>query len=197
MVKSGEQYKVDITDIERQQAFCLSKESLGHGIIKNISDVVFVKPEQFDPAKTREMAQDINKVNHELEGQNRPYLLAGPGRWGSADPWLGIPVQWQDISGVRAIVELRPPEFKADPSQGSHFFQNITSLGIPYVTISEGEARFDLNWLAKQELINETKYLKHVRIDPNILIKINGSDSECLMMVGVAEKPELNLPMLD
>ncbi len=197
MVKSGEHYKVELTDEERSQAFCHSKESLGHGIIKNIADVVFVKPEQFDPAKTTDMARDIHRINHELEGQKRPYLLAGPGRWGSADPWLGIPVQWQDISGVRAIIELRPPEFKADPSQGSHFFQNITSLGIPYITITEGQGRFDLAWLAHQELINETKYLKHVRIRPNILIKINGSESECLMMVDVAEKPELNLPMAD
>lgn len=197
MVKSGEQYKVDLTEEDRQQAFCHSKESLGHGIIKTIADVVFVKPENFDPAKTKEMARDIHKINHELESQDRPYLLAGPGRWGSADPWLGIPVQWQDISGVRALVELRPAEFKADPSQGSHFFQNITSLGIPYITISEGEATFDLAWLAAQEMITETQYLKHVRISPNILIKINGSESECLMMVDVVEKPELNLPMAD
>ncbi len=197
MVKSGEQYKVELSNEERQLAFCHSTESLGHGIIKTIADVVFVKPEQFDPAKTREIALDIHRVNHELESQQRPYLLAGPGRWGSADPWLGIPVQWQNISGVRAIVELRPPEFKADPSQGSHFFQNITSLGIPYITISEGQGRFDLVWLARQELINETQYLKHVRINPNILMKINGSDSECLMLVDVAEKQELNLPMVD
>lgn len=197
MVKSGEQYKVELTNKERQLAFCHSTESLGHGIIKTIADVVFVKPEQFDPAKTRDMALDIHKLNHELESRQRPYLLVGPGRWGSADPWLGIPVQWQNISGVRAIVELRPPEFKADPSQGSHFFQNITSLGIPYITISEGEGRFDLAWLAEQELINETQYLKHVRIKPNILIKINSSDSECLMLVDVAEKQELNLPMVD
>lgn len=197
MVKSGEQYKVELTDEERNQAFCHSKESLGHGIIKNIADVVFVKAEQFDPARTQEMAQDIHELNKELEREKRPYLLVGPGRWGSADPWLGIPVQWQNISGVRAIVELRPPEFKADPSQGSHFFQNITSLGIPYITISEGEGRFDLAWLSQQEVVREREYVKHVRITPNILIKINGSESECLMMVDVAEKIELDVPMAD
>jgi CheY-like chemotaxis protein len=197
MVKSGEQYKVELTHEEREQAFCYSKESLGHGIIKNISDLVFVKPEHFNPAKTMSIAKEIHTINKKLESQKRPYLLAGPGRWGSADPWLGIPVQWQDISAVRAIVELRPPEFKADPSQGSHFFQNITSLGIPYVTISEGEGRFDLDWLARQEVIEETRYLKHVRIIPNILIKINGRDSECLMLVDVAQKQELNLSMVD
>ncbi|MEN8258649.1 MAG: PEP/pyruvate-binding domain-containing protein [Thermodesulfobacteriota bacterium] len=197
MVKSGDLHKVELTDEEREKSFCHSRQSLGHGIIKTISDIVFVKPDHFDPAKTKEMAQEIHVVNGTLEDERRPYLLAGPGRWGSADPWLGIPVQWQNISGVRAIVELRPPEFKADPSQGSHFFQNITSLGIPYVTVSKGEGSFDFDWLATQEVITETTYLKHVRVEPNLVIKIDSSQSECLMLVGAPEKKELELPMLE
>ncbi len=197
MVKSGDLYKIELTDEDRAQAFCHSHQSLGHGIIKNISDIVFVKPEHFDPGKTKEMAQEIHEINGKLEDEERPYILAGPGRWGSADPWLGIPVKWQNISGVRAIIELRPPEFKADPSQGSHFFQNITSLGIPYVTVSEGKGVFDFEWLGAQEVITEKKYVKHVRVDPNVVIKIDSSQSECVMLLGSSEKRELEIPMAD
>jgi CheY-like chemotaxis protein len=197
MVNSGEQYKITFSEAERRQALCHSRECLGHGIMKNIADVVFVRPEQFDPATTREMAHDIRRFNHELEAAGRPYLLVGPGRWGAADPWLGIPVKWRDISGVGAFVELRSPEFMAEPSQGSHFFQNITSLGIPYITISPGLGRFDLDWLARQELVAQTRYVRHVRVMPNLLIKINGVDSECLIRVGEAAGPDRALPRAD
>ncbi|PLX48031.1 MAG: phosphoenolpyruvate synthase/pyruvate phosphate dikinase [Desulfobulbaceae bacterium] len=197
MLKSGEQARVEFTEAERQQAFCHSTECLGHGVFTGIADLIYVKPEHFDPAVTREIAREIHGLNAKLEGLGRPYLLAGPGRWGSADPWLGIPVQWQDIAGVRALVELRPPGFTADPSQGSHFFQNITSLGIPYVTVSEGSGYFDFDRISEQEFITETTYLRHVRVSSHILIKVNGREPECLMLVADHTETKHDLPLAD
>ncbi len=121
-------------------------------------------------------------MNAVLFKEKRPYLLIGPGRWGSADPWLGIPVQWQDISGVGAIVELRNDKIKADPSQGSHFFHNITSMGIPYVTVTEGEDQFDWPWFQRKSIEHETQFLRHVHCKKSFTIKINSKESQCVMV---------------
>ena len=129
------------------------------------------------------MAGEIDKLNAGLVKEKRPYLLIGPGRWGSADRWLGIPVQWRDISGVGAIIELRNETLKADPSQGSHFFQNITSLGIHYITVTENsEDHFNWEWLDSQPASQETTYLRHVRLGKPVTLKINGNTSQCVMI---------------
>jgi hypothetical protein len=128
------------------------------------------------------MAQEIDKLNDGLVKEKRPYLLVGPGRWGSADRWLGIPVQWRNISGVGAIIELRNEKLKADPSQGSHFFQNITSLGIHYITVTENsEDHLDWEWLDSQPASQETTYLRHVRLDKPFTLKIDGKTSQCVL----------------
>ena len=117
--------------------------------------------------------------------EKRPYLLIGPGRWGSADRWLGIPVQWRHISGVGAIIELRNEKLKADPSQGSHFFQNITSLGIHYITVTEGaesEDHFDWEWLNSLPVVQETTFLRHVRLEKPLILKIDGRKSQCVII---------------
>ncbi len=181
MVKVGDNYDVSITDEDKERAFCHSKHALGHGVFDSINDIIVVKPDDFDPAKTVEIAAEINRLNKTMVAEDISYLLAGPGRWGSSDRWLGIPVQWQDISGVRAFIELRVSGFKADPSQGSHFFQNITSLGIPYITINEDEDRLDYDFLLKQELVTETTYLKHIRMKQTLIMKIDGALQECIM----------------
>ena len=144
MVADLETFDVKITPEDVEHAFCFSTQALGNGRNEEICDIVYVKPEDFKPESTAAMAKEIGRLNAELVKQKRSYLLVGPGRWGSADRWLGIPVQWHDISGVGAMIELRSALLKADPSQGTHFFQNITSLGIHYVTVSEGgDDRFD------------------------------------------------------
>jgi hypothetical protein len=108
----------------------------------------------------------------------------GPGRWGPADRWLGIPVRWQDISGISAMIELRNKQLRADPSQGSHFFQNITSLGIPYITVSEDdEDFFDWEWIASLPTAQESSYLRHVRLDQPFTLKIDGKTSQCVMVI--------------
>ncbi|HSL61902.1 MAG TPA: PEP/pyruvate-binding domain-containing protein [Desulfotignum sp.] len=134
--------KVRITHEDKEKAVCYSAHSLGNGEYKNIHDLVYVDPEHFDPAKTVETAREINKINALFNENQKKYVLIGPGRWGSSDRWLGIPVAWNDISNVGVMVETTIESIKADPSQGSHFFQNITSLGIAYITVSDKGADF-------------------------------------------------------
>ena len=126
----------------------------------------------------------IRPLEMELK-EGRPYLLVGPGRWGSADRWLGIPVVWKNISGVRAIVELRNNKIKADPSQGSHFFQNITSLGIHYVTVTEEPESgdyFDWHWVEGLPVVREMRFVRHVRLDRPFMLKIDGRTSGSVMV---------------
>jgi len=131
------------------------------------------------------MAVEVGQINAALLKDKRPYLLVGPGRWGSFDRWLGIPVRWQNISGVGAIIELRNEELKADPSQGSHFFQNITSLGIHYITVtenSESDDYFDWEWITSLPVVQETTFLRHVRVERPLTLKIDGRKSQCVIL---------------
>ena len=194
MVTGGEKIDVQICDHELDLAFCYSGQCLGHGRFETMADIIFVKPEGFDPAHTKRISLEIGDINRTLADTERPYLLIGPGRWGSADPWLGIPVQWREISGVGAIIETTNDLLRVDPSQGSHFFQNITSLGIPYVTVSEqaestdtGDStdgsgdRLDWQWLMAQEYAYDSEFLRHVVLDKPFVLKCNGKESESVM----------------
>jgi len=174
-------FRVEITAQDRKAAFCRSTQALGNGRDEEIADIVYVKPDAFEANETVRMAEEIDAINGALQKEKRPYLLIGPGRWGSADRWLGIPVQWRNISGVRAMIELRNDKVNADPSQGSHFFQNITSLGIHYITVTEeagSEDYIDWEWLNGQPPHRETTYLRHVRLKSPLLLKIDGRSSE-------------------
>ncbi|MCP4337829.1 MAG: phosphoenolpyruvate synthase/pyruvate phosphate dikinase [Desulfobulbaceae bacterium] len=195
MVTGGEMADVQICDHEKKNAFCYVSQSLGHGSFSDIMDIIYVCPDSFNGAKTREMALEIGEMNRRLLEETRPFLLIGPGRWGSADPWLGIPVQWVDISGVAAIIELRNDKIRADPSQGTHFFQNITSLGIPYLTLNENGLQndgsqddfLDWHWLDQQPLVEKGKYIRHIRLDKPFVLKCDGIKSESVMFQ--MEKP--------
>ncbi len=183
MVSAQDGFAVEITEDEARSAFCISQQALGNGKNDAIRDIVYIKPEAFDPEKTPAMAEEVGRINALLLKEKRPYLLVGPGRWGSYDRWLGVPVQWRHISGVQAIVELRNENLRADPSQGSHFFQNITSLGIFYITVTEGtEDRFEWAWLDEQPPIQETAYLRYVRLPQAICLKVDGRSARCIMM---------------
>ena len=153
------------------------------GCNKEICDIVFVNPDGFDPARTVDIATEIGRMNRQLVQQQRKYLLIGPGRWGSADCWLGIPVKWNDISGVGAIIETTIENFKADPSQGSHFFHNITSLGISYLTNSQNGSDFiDWKWLQSLPAAEKTTYLHHVKLDNPLTVKIDGKNSKAVIL---------------
>jgi CheY-like chemotaxis protein len=172
-----------ITEEEKKTALCYSSSALGFPRHDEIRDIVFVKPEDFDPANTMEIADEIGQINEKLIRQKRKYLLVGPGRWGSADRWLGIPVRWNDIAGVGAMVEASMQKLKADPSQGSHFFHNIISLGISYLTIADNDTDFlDWDWLQSIPEEHETRYLKHLRLDDILNIKIDGKKSHAVII---------------
>ncbi len=166
---------LELSEIDTDDAICLSERTLGHGSIAGIRDIVIVKPDAFDRAKTPDIATEIGAINAALKKEARPYLLIGPGRWGSADHWLGIPVNWAQISGARCIIEDEIEGITIEPSQGTHFFQNITSFGIGYFTMRSAGAfaKLDHDWLASQKPASEGKHVSHIRLDSELEILIN------------------------
>ncbi|MFZ3045617.1 MAG: PEP/pyruvate-binding domain-containing protein [Desulfatirhabdiaceae bacterium] len=173
---------VTISNEEIQKALCFSRNALGNGKYDTIFDIVYVKPSDFKLDATIQMADEIGHINALLTREKKRYLLIGPGRWGSSDRWLGIPVQWRNISGVGAIIELKNGHIHAEPSQGSHFFQNITSLGIPYITVLEDTDILDWKRLESLPMVQETKYIRHVRRDKPFVIKIQGKKAICIIL---------------
>jgi len=185
MAITQQSQRVEINEEDIAAALCYSSMALGNGRFEDIVDVVYVKPESFDPALTVQIAGEIGPVNRKLESEQRKYLLIGPGRWGSADRWLGIPVTWNDISGVGAMIETTADTLKADPSQGSHFFHNITSLGISYLNVlHHGRDFIDWNWIKSLPAVEETEHLRHVRLDFPLTLKIDGKTSRAVVMKG-------------
>ena len=157
---------------QKEQFICKSNLVLGDGYINDIKNIIFINPETFEPSATKEIAEEIEKINKKI---NEPYLLIGPGRWGSADPWLGIPVSWNQISHAKVIVEYSHRDMDPDPSFGSHFFQNITSLHLGYFTLNKKEAMgIDWSWLNEQKQIHKTAYLHHIKLKNHLYIDING-----------------------
>ena len=158
---------------------CYSAHALGNGLIERLGDVVYVRPGRFDPARTPAMAEEIGRLNEELMAANRPYLLIGPGRWGTTHRWLGIPVLWTQICGARIIVETTLEDFVVEPSQGSHFFQNLTSFGIAYLAVNphSGDGFIDWPWLDAQPAEHETEFVRHVRLPHPLEARINGETS--------------------
>ena len=192
IVTGSENLQVRISDGERNRSVLRSQRALGHGRYETMRDVVFVNPETFDASQTRKIAGEISRLNSRLHKDGRPYLLIGPGRWGTADPWLGIPVQWGDISGVGAIVELQDQSIRAEPSQGSHFFQNITSLGIPYLMVQNqqerGDDEIDGEFIHRKffqglEIIRQDSYTTHVRLTEPLILKVDGHTSEAVCYI--------------
>ncbi len=185
MVMADQRREVDISPLDVDTALCYATHCLGNGESRVMRDIVYVKPEDFDHAATPRMAEEIGRINAALTKDQAPYLLVGPGRWGSNDRWLGIPVKWHHISGVHAIVELRNDQLSAEPSQGSHFFQNITSMGIAYLTVVEnGEDRFAWGLLEGLQVAAETEFIRHVRLPRPLALKIDGRQSQGVVIMG-------------
>jgi hypothetical protein len=182
MGRYSQNMDITVKDEDINESFCYSTMSLGNGEYKDIFDIIYVDPEKFDSAKTIDVAAQINKLNAKFNNQEKKYVLIGPGRWGSSDRWLGIPVSWHDISNVGVMVETTIESIKADPSQGSHFFQNITSLGISYITVlDKGEDFIDYEYLKKQKSENETEYLRHISFKEPVRILVNGKTSQAVI----------------
>ena len=183
MAASQTHMDVHVTQEDMAASFCFSHQCLGNGINNRLSDIVYVKPDAFQPEATVDIAGEIHEMNGKFKKAKKKYLLLGFGRWGSADRWLGIPVKWEDISEVGAMVEIRNARLNADPSHGSHFFQQITGRGLHYITVTESDEDFiDWAWLDHQPAAHDTKYLRHVSFPTPFLIKVDGRHGRCAMM---------------
>lgn len=175
MVPGPDVTDVDIVDLAPEDTLGVASGALGNGILEDVRDVVCVRPDRFARAATPLVAEELGTLNPRLRAQNRPYLLIGPGRWKGTDPWLGIPVRWAQISGVRCTVETDLDDRHVDPSQGSHFFHNIVSFGIGYLTVNVRRGgRLDLPWLESLPAAEELDYVRHVRIAEPLEIALNG-----------------------
>jgi CheY-like chemotaxis protein len=187
MVLSRELEELDV-DVPADEVICQSQMVLGNGVTRNIFDLVMVDIEKFDRAKSKDVAEEISRLNEKLVNEKKPYILIGVGRWGSLDPWLGIPVTWDQIAGACTIVESGFKDITVTPSQGSHFFQNITSFRIGYFTVDSTNKLGFINWdwLRDQEAVEVFEYTKHVRFRQPVTVRINGHKNK-----GVILKPKI------
>ena len=176
IVDANKSIDEDLAQVPLDSTLITSRQALGNGIIDNLCDVVYVKEGMFGPSNNQLIAYDIDKINRQLMEQDRPYVLIGPGRWGSSDTWLGIPVKWPNIAGAKVIVEAGQTSYHIDPSQGTHFFQNLTSCGSAYLTVDGVDDRevCDMDYLETLPVLAETKYIKHVRLEQSLVAKIDG-----------------------
>ena len=186
IVDNKEVMEEDLTLVEQEDTILTSTSVLGHGIVTDVQDIIYVKTGAFCSSNNQSIAYDIEKMNRQFTGEEKNYVLVGPGRWGSSDSWLGIPVKWPHISNARVIVECGLENYRVDPSQGTHFFQNLTSFGVGYFTINpfKGDGWFDEGYLNSLPAVEETEYLRHVRFDKPVVIKMDGKKS-----LGVVLKP--------
>lgn len=175
---------LNLDDHKPEDIICTSDHVLGHGNINDIHDIVFVDYHKFDRAKSHEVAREVSKFNSQLLKEGRPYLLIGVGRWGTLDPWLGIPVQWSDIAGARTIVETNFKEMAVTPSQGSHFFQNLTSFMIGYFTVNafNDDGFIDWDWLLSIKPFQEMNFTRHLRFENPFTIRMNGHENKGIIL---------------
>ncbi len=188
IVQNKELEVEDLSEIKPEDEILHSVNALGHGVMNDIYDIVYVKTKDFNAAKNTDIAVEIDKINAEFLSQEKNYILVGPGRWGSSDSWLGIPVRWPQISNAQVLVEIALDNYKIEPSQGTHFFQNLTSFGVGYFSINpyvSGEGLFDEDYLNRQPAVFETEYIRHVRFSNPMVVKINGKKK-----MGTVLKPE-------
>jgi len=187
IVDSKEMIHEDIGAVDVTNTIISSKNALGHGITNDIFDVVYVRTEAFNASKNQLIAYDIEKINKRQVAEKRPKILICPGLVGSSDAWLGIPVKWPQISNAHVIVESGLEQYRIDPSQGTHFFQNLTSLGVSYFTINpyQKDGSYDTDFLNEQPAEYESQYLRHVRFEQPIVVKVDGRKN-----IGVILKPQ-------
>jgi len=187
MVIAHEWDSLSIRETDASKMVCQSKQVMGDGTIEDIYDIVYVDVDKFDRSASREVADEIGRFNNELAAKNTQYILMGVGRWGSSDPWLGIPVTWDQISGARVMVEAGFKDLRVEPSQGTHFFQNLISFRIGYFTIgtSRHDEFVDWDWLHSQKPVTERKFTRHLRFANPFQVQMNGRFHE-----GVILKPD-------
>src|SRR6056297_278139 len=187
IVSNDQETHFDLNEIDLKDTIIYSESALGNGVIDDVYDFVYVKPENFSSLKSKEIANEMAKINEQFKEEGKNYILVGPGRWGTADPSLGIPVKWAQISQARLIVESGLENYRIDPSQGTHFFQNLTSFRVGYFTINPyiDDGYFDIDFLEKSKEQYENEFIRHVRFKNPLKIQIDGQSSK-----GVVCKPQ-------
>jgi len=192
MVVGGLQKTDYLQHNEKKDVLCSSEMALGDGVIDTVRNIICVDFDTFDRSLTRNIAKEIDVINRQM-GNDNPYLLIGPGRWGTADPWLGIPVNWKQISHAKVIVELGIEELNPEPSFGSHFFQNVTSLRIGYFTLQHIDkgGDLDLDWLKSQPVKQATKFIRWIQLEEPLHIRIDGSTGEGIILKPQPKKEEI------
>ncbi len=184
MVVNNDLVDIDPETFDDEKLLCKTDTALGNGTIQSIRDVVYIKPESFTASKTRDIVKEIEAINRKLFEAEKPFILIGPGRWGSSDSWLGIPVTWSQICGAKVIVEASQKNMNIDPSQGSHFFQNMTSLGVVYFTVPHNRSGSMINWqwLNSLEAVSETEFTRHVSVEEPIKVMVDGRTGKGAML---------------
>lgn len=174
----------DLSTIPDEDVIIRSNNSLGHGIMDEMQDLVYVKTDGYSASNNQLIAYDIEKLNAEFLREGKNYILVGPGRWGSSDTWLGIPVKWPHISAARVIVEAGLTNYRVDPSQGTHFFQNLTSFGVGYFTVNayRNDGIYDQAYLDSLPAVHETKFLRHIHFDRPLVVKMDGKKNIGVVM---------------
>ncbi|MDA3939660.1 MAG: phosphoenolpyruvate synthase [Spirochaetia bacterium] len=183
IVKGSEGADTDINTVDFEKTLIYSEKAMGNGVYENIKDLIYIKPDSFDPGKTKIIGKMISGLNAEFKISGNNYILVVPGRLGSTDPWLGIPIAWTDISNARIITETGTSSFRVEPSQGTHFFQNITSLGCAYLTINPyvDDGIFDTVALSKMNAVFENEFIRHIQFEKALDARVDGRSGKAVV----------------
>ncbi|MBN1253006.1 MAG: phosphoenolpyruvate synthase [Bacteroidales bacterium] len=184
IVDNSEKITTKLEDIAKNETIIYSNQALGNGSIKGLNDIIYVKTSSFDSSNNSKIAEMVDKINSKFIKEGKNYILIGPGRWGSTDKWLGIPVKWANISNAKVIIESGLPEYRIDPSQGTHFFQNLTSFRIGYLTLNPyaDDGFYDVDYLDKLDSFWENEFVRHIRFENDLIVKIDGKKNIGLIM---------------
>jgi hypothetical protein len=174
---------IDWSKVDSKDAIIYSNSALGTGAVNDVCDVIYLRQDGFNPASTETIAEEVTRLNAQMREEGRGYVLVGFGRWGSSNPWLGVPVKWSDISEAKVIVECGLDNFRIEPSQGTHFFQNLTSFGVGYITVNPyiNDGVLDFATLDAMEATYESKFIRCVRFDKPLEICIDGVANKAIV----------------
>jgi hypothetical protein len=176
LLGATQDFNIEAHELKNKNNILLTDKAMGNGMIRDIYDVIYVDNTKFDKSKTIDMTKEIEEINRRMVKENKKYILIGPGRWGTRDRWIGIPVAWPQISNAKIIVETSMEGYPLDASSGSHFFHNVTSMNVGYFTVQEEFSRSFIKWdiLDNEKLVDESGFFKHVRFSKPLIIKMDG-----------------------
>lgn len=192
MIGNEDDYNIEPEKIDKNNAILFCEKSMGNGMVDTLTDVIYVNKKKFNNLETREMAAEIDKLNRKMMDENRRYILIGPGRWGTSDRFIGVPVSWAQISNAKIIVEISTEDFPLDASLGSHFFHNVTSMGVGYFSVQNSSLTEFISWnkLDEQEVIETTTYFKHIRFKKPLSVIMDGKKRISMILTDYNNKKD-------